>query len=137
MKREIKFRVWSHDAKKFRSRIFVLTSNGLLMQVEHSDDCMFLTFPQESVQFAGLYTGLKDKNGKEIYEGDIMQSGKGKNFTVIFSKTKHKWSVALSHYPPNWSDRKRYKSMEWALENCEIIGNIYENPELLNKKDDE
>lgn len=76
----------------------------------------------------GQYTGLKDENGKEIYRGDIVQGLfadqeeseiKGQ---VIYSKGQASYIVIASN------------NDEWELgylDNLEVIGNIYDNPELL------
>ena len=74
------------------------------------------------------YTGLKDNNGIEIYEGDIVTNeGAGCNLTVVF----HRGRYALSYQPikskPNFPDIGHVEIME-------IIGNIHENPELLEEK---
>ena len=77
------------------------------------------------------YTGLKDKNGKEIYHKDIMKSHKGIIFIVEWSKRKARFYVRTKNI---WSGGERRwfkKSIEWAVAHCEIIGNIHQNPELL------
>ena len=75
------------------------------------------------------YTGLLDKNGKEIYEGDVI--GWSDVFEPYKFKAKVKW----------WEDRWVASNEKIGMPNAslmvipagrEIIGNIYENPELLN-----
>ena len=72
------------------------------------------------------YTGLPDKNGKEIYEGDILNED-GYLFTVTFDK---KWAkFKLKH------DEKAFQFPEWNRGVLmEIIGNIFDNPELLESE---
>ena len=71
----------------------------------------------------GEYTGLKDKNGKKIFEGDIVtmpRYGSGKHKSVVYFKNG-KFAVNGSNY--NFKDI--------CPRNMEVIGNIYDNPELL------
>jgi len=70
------------------------------------------------------YTGLKDKNGKEIYEGDVLKHD------------SHKYLFEIKWYPNDaaWRfhrDDKGGMGMAGINESWEIIGNIYENPELI------
>ena len=72
------------------------------------------------------FTGLLDKNGKEIYQGDIMEipfDEKGKVFEVVWAKDGW-WANGYSHFDWDLKD-----TVEW--EKGKVIGNIYENPELL------
>lgn len=128
MNREIKFRAWD---KKNRQMSTPFTINKLT-QYEHIFETMFPILPS----FADLiwleYTGLKDKNETEIYEGDIAR---------YKQKPPHK-QTAIDYYStiifkdscftldPNFI---RWNDLALGFMSChiEVIGNIYENKELL------
>lgn len=83
----------------------------------------------------GQYTGLTDKNGKKIFEGDIIKQINSYDKLemtgfVRFSKSSQ---FVISHtYTEKENCYKRGKKKAFAIKtNCEIIGNIYDNPELL------
>lgn len=67
------------------------------------------------------HTGLHDKNGKEIYEGDILRRPDGTGTHLM------EWK---EHCDEN-GDVMAYGFEEWDTNNMEVIGNIYENPELI------
>ena len=84
-------------------------------------------------------TGLKDKNGKLIYEGDIVKNNQNSLYSVEFEEFEHQTKFCLkriknSNYYPHISTWQGigYKDQK----NFEVIGNIYENPELLEVLDD-
>ena len=79
----------------------------------------------------GQYTGLKDKNGKEIYEGDITNHG------IVEYNKRLTWDGAGSPHP-GFYFKQAYSygedgelSYHTGFDDVEILGNIYENPELL------
>lgn len=106
--REIKFRAW--DGKEMR-RVFYLAADGIRKKPEW-----------EVMQ----YTGLKDKNGEEIYEGDIVLD---EGWTPSMNKKEIVKFEEGGMYP--------FAIAGWectiSSEECEVIGNIYENPKLINK----
>lgn len=132
MKREIKFRAWDEKLKMMTTPfidflIFEESENFKKGQVlhQHFEDEEFI--PIEIMQF----TGLKDKNGNEIYEEDIIE------FKHPFKGRYHKGIVEMIDW--RWTLRNFYQShldipnepFCEGTEYIEVIGNIYQNPELL------
>jgi uncharacterized phage protein (TIGR01671 family) len=95
----------------------------------------YLNNPEYLVQ---QYTGLKDKNGREIYEGDIIQSeiqkcserGEFEDY-VEHTMLKVQFKDGIFCDQHGKSLRKYTKEM-WAVNKYDVIGNIFDNPELLN-----
>ena len=77
----------------------------------------------------GQYTGLKDKNGKKIFEGDIIRYQRGIDkfelMVVIWNESTASLVLAYS------KDMNYYETLMNTKYYCEVIGNIYYNPELL------
>ena len=79
------------------------------------------------------FTGLKDKNGKEICEGDIVEyNGKDKGWSTILYKGKYKVEVdIINGIRLVGFYNQEYIKLKGFFNKFEVIGNIYENPELL------
>jgi hypothetical protein len=74
------------------------------------------------------YTGLKDKNGKEIYEGDIIRYGS--KWTLAVTYTTAWCAFELQNpYREDFADLRHER-----MKTYEVIGNIHENPDLLEEK---
>lgn len=116
--REIKFRAWDKRNK------VMLHSKEL--------DGFFKVFPGSENEILMQYTGLKDKNGKEIYEGDILKDTLDNLYIVDFIRGCF---YLKTRYEKNgewleWLPMSEITQLA-EPENFYRIGNIYENPELL------
>ena len=123
--REIKFRVWD-DYNKTMSYVGQIEwKDGILQHVLRNRYNEY-TLSDISKPILMQYTGLKDKNGKEIYEGDILVTGLCvHNCIVIFERGSFNLQTIEK-------DTQYLNNTFWnkSKEN-EIIGNIYENHKLL------
>jgi hypothetical protein len=116
MNRPIKFRVWDKRETKGMS-----TKNMLYDAQLHHLWQDFVDYPGYELM---QYTGLTDKNGKEIYEGDIIHLKFGElNANLVVKWDKY---MGLKYHNGGWT------SLVHVDTHGEVIGNIFENPELPN-----
>jgi hypothetical protein len=121
--REIKFRAWDKK-KKIMAEVLTLIHNGRV-EVSIQDSGPFLWREVEDIEIM-QYTGIKDKNGKEVYEGDVFSPNKYWKNSVIAWMDSGRYMLIKNHGCIEIST-----SDGFCLEEHEIIGNLYENPELI------
>lgn len=129
--REIKFRAWDKSNEEMLE-VENLYFNDMTDKVEIRTRIYSDYFNDEEMILM-QYTGLKDKNGKEIYDGDIVAE-KGhyvKSDRLLYQKIQ--WKESYSCWLRGEYQRLTPKNIKTYQ--IEVIGNIYENPELLEVKE--
>ena len=134
-----KFRAWDTTNKEIFKDTFAITESGQVVVVEQeyvasSPDYVFV---EHLVIMQS--TGLKDKNGKEIFEGDIVRTTRflgradeiggfyeyEKDYVGVVKVLEGSWVIDIGIVAVRlWSE----------IDESEVLGNIYENPELLEDK---
>lgn len=106
---------------KFRGKSL---NNGMWVygDLQHKGKRTFIEYEVDPAT-VGQYTGLKDKNGKEIYEGDILQDEIGFKGKIIYSM-----GALCGDFGEGFELQYFYEGLHEA---CILVGNIYDNPELL------
>ena len=118
MNRELKFRIWDKKNNIFiyewdaSHKRLAISLNGLVYSGMYDD-----VLPENDYTIQ-QYTGLKDKNGKEIYEGDILMPD-----TIDGIWPEQRNGVMVKDIRQPFANAHLFK----------IVGNIFENPELLNQ----
>jgi uncharacterized phage protein (TIGR01671 family) len=131
--RETKFRAWLKQERKMREVSGFFFSQVMFISAqEKATQYTINSVPETQVELMS-FTGLKDRYGKDIYEGDILRGyhaliSLAPVYQVVWNKDR--WDVMDSH--DRTYDRKyRWESPSWN--DLEIIGNLYENPELMKE----
>ena len=122
--REIKFRAWCTELKDFQTDSDG-DSGGITLE-EMVEMHIVTQAPLPKTAILMQYTGLKDKNGKEIYEGDIVNAWyeeDGGYNSKDKGEVVYRWQDSMFALKPAFPLSQYHK--------FEIIGNIYENKELL------
>jgi uncharacterized phage protein (TIGR01671 family) len=128
----VKYKVWSKIYGKWLQDDYTvyLDPDGEVYLIGENYSYGHMTSKRitDDVEIA-RYTGLKDRNGKEIYEGDILQyEGSRKQAGKVIFETGMYKALWIKNCPFGGN----YESLLYKVAHtCEVIGNIYENPELL------
>jgi hypothetical protein len=127
--REIKFRAWDIRKEKMRGCMEIIWFEDGSLRVNATESEVNyepLVNVNDGVQECILmqYTGLKDKNGKEIYEGDVL---KGRKYLITV--TFYKGMFSGKQHGINYTE----PLASWEMSCFEVIGNIYQNPDLIKK----
>ena len=117
MSRDLSYRVWDDEKKEYSDKPFSLDQYGLLY-VQDEDGYWEEAGDRYIIEFS---TGLKDKNVKEIYEGDIVRQFYDEEYYVVEFKYGGFLPFAAN-------------ILTFDVDYCEVIGNIHENAELLEDK---
>ena len=119
----LKFRAYFEQYERMIDNIGIINQNMILVDFTNSGELepIFITDKIHVMQS----TGLKDKNGKEIFEGDIVRN------THTGSVGRVYWCVHNTGFYYYVEKDKKYYTVFRAKYNLEVIGNIYENKELL------
>lgn len=121
MNREIKFRGKRLDNGKWEYG-FLLKSASTFIAIDVGLVDGHFELYNVDPETVGQFTGLKDRNGKEIYEGDIITNLYGDIGVIVLKERTASFVCSLNLVS--------FNSVNW--DKCVIVGNIYDNPELIH-----
>lgn len=126
--REIKFRAWNKDV--YSNKMIYDIQNEFEERINLGMDSFGHYLNKDSFEVM-QYTGLKDCKGKEIYESDIVKYKAETNEGIGY--IKFEFSCFIIYWTNNKTFNDSFSSMFYTQcsSKIEVIGNIYENPELL------
>lgn len=119
--KELKFRAW--DGKKMIEDVIPASETSIIELFEYE-------WQEAEVEAIEQYTGLKDKNGQEIYEGDLVE------YTTCYygNEKRHRKVIEWSEWYSDDFGEPHNLGYSNLSECMEVIGNVHENPDLLEKE---
>lgn len=128
--RTLKFRAWDPNEKKMWNENNIVVGGGVFLYGGHNTETLVHSYTLRNDLTPMQFTGLLDKNGKDVFEGDkVSMTIKVNGETDKVSAGEVFWNKKKAAWSPN--------RMTFADTEVEIIGNIYENPELLTQHNSE
>ena len=129
MSREIKFRAWDNYSKSFiQDNEYLIGLDGKFYRMDfysgiaNYEDGSLIWNELQNITLS-QFTGLLDKNGKEIFESDILK---------IYYEGNQRYYLKEVKWLNDAINKGRWDALDnCAYTSCEVIGNIYQNPELL------
>lgn len=120
--RETKFQVWDSNKHKMWVVGGIVFNKGKIVEID-SDDGELICYEVPAYVQLREFTGLNDKNGKEIYDRSIVRDGKGRVLEVFWN------DLGAGGW---WFSEDNEHVKEINLTGLELIGSVFENPELLD-----
>ena len=118
-----KLRAWNLELKMMIESEEIFTKENIYMLLNTSDDYVWMRGVERN-----------DKDGKEIYEGDLIKSPSTYLLEVIWSDQKMGFYVKWKN-EDKFSDAARLESLEYEWGEVKVWGNIYQNPELMREQE--
>lgn len=135
MNRTLKFRAWDKLLKEMLTGYGFLVGASGKFYLDTGFDEVTASDSRRDDFVMMQFTGLKDKNGKEIYEGDVLrlidsEFEEGNNYVTV------EWNNEVAGFDP-FIDYVQFSISPVSgvgddPKNCEVIGNVFENPELIS-----
>ena len=125
--REIKFRAWIKEVDEIREVEYINFWGKKISYPHKFCKEYYLNADFDDIELI-QYTGLKDMKGKEIYEGDILFESFGeKYYKVVFENGSFR-----AEFEGDFEEHS-FDLIDVVAQGCEVVGNIYENPELIKE----
>jgi uncharacterized phage protein (TIGR01671 family) len=139
MKTELKFRVWSKSKNRFTKYVNNSVGDDVYFNISLYGDIVAIDRFGSEVDVAQedfiihRFTGLKDKNGKEIYEGDIIldPTTNGNDYKEVCQSITGEWQILYNTKDSVDGEFRYFDQLYSRSEYSEVVGNIFQNEELL------